>query len=116
MKLFLRILVGVGALLLVAHFLPQALVVSGWYAAFISALLIGLSNITIRPILMLLSFPITFITFGLFTVVIDAIILLFIQSFVDGFVVYGFVWAVVVAVLLAVIKSVGNKVINALLD
>lgn len=116
MKILLRLLIGAAALLLIARFLPQALTVDGWYPAIIAALLIGLSNITIRPLLLLLSIPLTLLTFGLFALVIDAALLLFISSVVEGFQVDGFLWAVVAAVLITIIKYVGNKLINAFLD
>jgi putative membrane protein len=116
MKIILRILIGAGALLLISHFLPQAIMVQGYYAAFIAALLIGISNVTIRPLLLLFSLPLTLLTFGLFTVVIDAALLLFIGSIVEGFAVYGFVWAVIVAVLLSLLKYIGNKILGMFLD
>lgn len=112
MKILLRILVGALGLLLIAYMLPQALQIAGIKAALISALLIGISNLTIRPIVLLLSLPLTLITFGLFTVVIDAVILIFVDKLVIGFTIYGFGWAVVVAILLAAIKYIGNKFIN----
>lgn len=116
MKILLRLLVGAAALLLIARFLPQALTVTGWYPAIIAALFIGISNVTIRPLLLLLSIPLTLITFGLFTLVIDAALLLFISSVVEGFQVVGFWWAIVLAFLLTVVKYVGNKLINAFFD
>lgn len=112
MKILLRILVGALGLLLIAYAFPQAMEIAGIKAALISALVIGISNLTIRPILLLLSLPLTLITFGLFTVVIDAVILIFVDKLVIGFTVSGFGWAVVVAILLAAIKYIGNKLIN----
>lgn len=111
MKILLRLLIGAGALLLIAYFLPQAMQIAGIKAALISALLIGISSITIRPILLLLSLPLTLLTFGLFTIVIDALLLVLVDKLVIGFTLASFGWALVVAVLLAVVKSIGNKVV-----
>ncbi len=111
MKILLRLLIGAAALLLIAYFLPQAMQIAGFKAAAIAALLIGITNITIRPILLLLSLPLTLLTFGLFTIVIDALLLIFVDKLIIGFTIYGFGWALIVAILLAVIKSIGNKVV-----
>lgn len=111
MKILLRILVGALALLLIAYFLPQSMQISGWYAATIASLLIGITSITIRPILLLLSLPLTLITFGLFAIVIDALLLIFVDKLIIGFTIYGFGWALIVAVLLAAIKYIANKLI-----
>ena len=111
MKILLRLLIGAAALLLIAYFLPQSMQIAGFKAAAIAALLIGITNITIRPILLLLSLPLTLITFGLFTVVIDAILLLFVDYLVAGFTLAGFGWALIVAILLAIIKSIGDKIV-----
>lgn len=112
MKILFRILVGALGLLLIAYLLPQSMEIAGIKAALISALLIGISNLTIRPILLLLSLPITLITFGLFTVVIDAVLLIFVDKLVIGFTIFGFGWAIVIAILLAFIKYLGNKLIG----
>lgn len=111
MKILLRLLIGAAALLLIAYFLPQAMQIAGFKAAAIASLLIGITNITIRPILLLLSLPITLLTFGLFTIVIDALLLVFVDRLVTGFTLASFGWALIVAVLLAVVKSLGNKVV-----
>lgn len=111
MKILLRLLIGAGALLLIAYLLPQSMQIAGFKAAAIAALLIGITNITIRPILLLLSLPLTLLTFGLFTIVIDALLLVFVDKLVIGFTLASFGWALVVAVFLAVVKSIGNKVV-----
>ena len=111
MKILLRLLVGAAALLLIAYLLPESMQIAGVKAAAITALLIGITNVTIRPILLLLSLPLTLITFGLFTVVIDALLLIFVDKLIIGFTIAGFGWALIVAVLLAAIKYIANKFI-----
>ncbi len=111
MKILLRILIGALGLLLIAYLLPQSMQISGWYAATVASLLIGIASITIRPILLLLSLPLTLVTFGLFAIVIDALLLVFVDKLIIGFTIYGFGWALMVAVLLAVIKYIANKFI-----
>lgn len=65
-------------------------VVSSFYTAAIVALILGVLNITVKPILLLLTLPITLLTLGLFTLIINAFLLWFIATFVSGFAVTGF--------------------------
>lgn len=70
--------------------------VTGWRALALSALLLGIANAVIRPVLIMLTLPLTFLTFGFFLLVINALMLLLVASVVDGFKVSGFwtaLWA-----------------------
>lgn len=89
MYLLLRWAVNAATLLLLAYYLP-GISVSGWYAAFIAALVLGLVNAVIRPILVLLTLPITILTVGLFTLVINALMFWLTSTIVKGFSVAGF--------------------------
>lgn len=89
MVLILRWIVSALSLLLVAYLIP-GFEVSGFYAALIAALILGLVNAVIRPILIILTLPITILTLGLFTLVINALMLWFVASFIDGFAIAGF--------------------------
>lgn len=111
MKTILKIIIGAGALLLIDRLIPQSMDISGFYTAALVSLLIGISSITIRPVLLLLSLPITLITFGLFALIIDAALLILIDRLVTGFTVSGFGYAVLVAFILAVVKYVSNKIL-----
>lgn len=112
MKLLLRILVGIGAVLLTAQLLPQAITVSGYYPALIVSLVIGIMSITVKPVLNIIALPINLLTLGLFSFVIDGIILYFIGSFVQGFAVAGLWWAIVAAFVIGLIKWLGHKLLN----
>ena len=76
-------------LLVVSHFVP-GFVVSGLESALIAALVIGLINGTLGLFLKIITFPLTIFTFGLFLLVINAIMLLVAAHFVRGFYVTGF--------------------------
>ncbi|MEK7083681.1 MAG: phage holin family protein [Patescibacteria group bacterium] len=89
MRLFLRWAVNAGTLLLLAYYLP-GISVSGWYAAFIAALVLGLVNAIIRPVLLFFTLPLNILTLGLLTFVINALLFWFVASFIDGFDVAGF--------------------------
>ena len=65
-------------------------------ALWISALLLGLANAIVRPVLVFLTFPLTLLTFGLFLLVVNALVLLLVAALVRGFTLRGFwtaVWA-----------------------
>jgi putative membrane protein len=96
MGLIVKLFTTVLALLLAAEFVP-GIAVDGFYTAVIVGLLLGIASITVRPLLVLLTLPITIITLGLFVFVINALILWFIASFVDGFTIDGFVPALITA-------------------
>ncbi len=89
MRLILRWIINAGTLLLLAYYLP-GITVSGWYAALIAALILGLVNAVIKPVLVILTLPVNILTLGLFTFVINALLFWFVASFVDGFFVAGF--------------------------
>ena len=89
MKILLRWFINAGVLLLLASYLP-GIVVSGWYAALITALVLGLVNALIKPLLVILTLPINVLTLGLFTFFINGVLFWFVASFIEGFSVAGF--------------------------
>lgn len=116
LKLVLRLVLSAAALVLIAH------VVRGIHVTFLSALgaavVLGLFNAFLRPIFVILTLPITLITFGLFIFVINAVLFLIAAWLVPGFVVHGFLAALLGSVLYAVagmivhgVTSVGRTLI-----
>ncbi len=101
MKMLLRF-VGTAAAVLLAAYLVPGFHVADFYTAAILALLLGVIGITIKPIIKLLTLPINFLTLGLFSLVINAAILLFLASFVQGFTIDSFVAALIGGVVIAV--------------
>ena len=89
MKILLRWLISAGALMLIAYYVP-GIAVSGFYAALVAALILGLINVLIRPLILLLTLPINILTLGLFTLVINALMFWLASSVVKGFFVAGF--------------------------
>jgi len=87
--------------------------VSGWEAAIFAAVILGLLNMTIAPLIKVLALPITCLTFGLFTLVINAAMMLLTARIVTGFEIASFLDAVILAVIFAVISSVFNSLINS---
>jgi len=109
--LLTRFLVTPVVLLAMASFFP-GVVVSGLYTALIVAVILAVINVTLKPILILLTLPINLLTLGLFTFVINALLLLFVSSFVDGFSFSGFFAAFVTALVL----SIANWLAHVLAD
>ncbi len=89
MLILLRWLINTITLLILAFYLP-GIEVSGFYAALITALVLGLINALIRPLIILLTLPINILTLGLFTLVLNALLFWFVSTIVEGFVVAGF--------------------------
>lgn len=106
-------LVGALSVMLVAETL-DTVSVSGPYIALIVALIWGFMNISIKPILIFITLPLNILTFGLFTFIINGVLLLFLASFIDGLSVDGFWWAVLAAALVAVVNWVGNGIIYSI--
>ena len=89
------------ALLAVANFVP-GIQVDGFTAALIAAFFLGLVNTLIRPLLILLTLPVTLITLGLFILMINGMLFWFVGSVLRGFVVDGFWHGVLGAVLYSI--------------
>jgi len=90
--------------LLALPYIFESIRVEGFYIALITALVLGLVNALIRPILFLLTLPINIMTLGLFTFVINGLLFWFVASFVKGFSVAGFWPAVGGAVVYSIIS------------
>jgi putative membrane protein len=110
-SLLTRILLGALALLLVANFIP-GVAITGLYPAVIAAIILGVLNAIVRPILVILTLPITIVTLGLFVFVINAALFMFAASFIDGFSVSGFIPALLGSIVVSIITAIGNKFIS----
>jgi putative membrane protein len=91
MTLLLVWLINTVSLIAVAYLMPS-IRVDSFVTALIAALVLGLVNAIIRPVLVLLTLPVTLLTLGLFIFVINGLLFWLVGSFVQGFVVDGF-WA-----------------------
>lgn len=109
MKFVIQILVVAGALLLSAYVIP-GIEVSSVYIALIAALILGLLNLVVRPILFVLTLPITIVTFGLFAFVLNALIFMFAASFIDGFGVDGFIPALLGSLVVSIASALSDKI------
>src|SRR5215208_5280377 len=102
LSLLARWLLNAAALLLIAYLYPGVRV-EGFLAAAIAALGLGLVNALIRPILVILTFPVTLLTLGLFLFVINALLFWLVAEVVPGFTVNGFLAALIGSILYSLI-------------
>lgn len=105
MHLLIRWIVNAAALMLVAYLYPGVAVTS-FAAAMVAALVLGLVNAVVRPILVLLTLPVTLLTLGLFLFVINALLFWFVAEVVQGFHVSGFGGALVGSILYSIITLI----------
>ena len=103
MSFLLQWLVSGLAIIIAAYLLPGVRV-TGFFAALVTALILGLINAFIRPVLILLTLPLNILTLGLFTLVINALLIMLAAAIVPGFAVKGFWWALLFGLVLAVIS------------
>ena len=105
LSLLARWIINAAALLLVAYLYP-GVAMESFFAAMVAALVLGLVNAFIRPLLVLLTLPVTVLTLGLFLFVINAFLFWFAAEIVQGFKVTGFVAALIGSVLYSLITLV----------
>lgn len=115
MKLILNWLLSAGALLAVAH-LYSGVVVTSFTAALIAAAVLGLLNAVVRPVLVLLTLPVTVVTLGLFLFIINALMFWATSSLLSGFEVRGFIPALIGSLIYSVLQLAIDFVLERLLS
>ncbi len=111
MGLLVRWLVLTAAIVITSY-LISGIEVSGFFSAFFAAAILGILNIFFRPILFILTLPINLLTFGLFTFVINALLLKMASGVISGFQVHGFWSAVLGALVISVVNWLLTSFIN----
>jgi putative membrane protein len=101
---FLAHLLVSAALLLLVASLVSGVRVAGWGPAFLGAIVLGLVNAFVRPVMVLLTLPLTVLTFGLFLLVINALMLWLVGALVPGIQVRGFGPALLGSLLLTLLN------------
>lgn len=101
------------SLMITAYIVP-GFAVKNLVAALVAAVILGLANAIVKPILTVLTLPITLLTFGLFLFVVNALTIWFVGNISPGFHVNGFVPALIGSIVLTVVASVLNTVLGGL--
>ena len=105
MNVIVRILVTAYIVLLLANFLG-GVYVDGFGTSIIVAIVLGLLNLIVKPLMVLFTLPVTLLTLGLFLFVINAVIILLCSELVGGFQVASFWTALLFSILLSILQSV----------
>jgi putative membrane protein len=111
MKLILRLLLTALAVVILAKVLP-GVGVDSYGTAIIVAIVLGLLNFLVKPILVLLTLPVTIITLGLFLLIVNALIILLADNLVSGFSVDSIWWAVLFSLLLSILQSILHSLLK----
>lgn len=109
--IFIRWLTTTGAILLTAYLL-SGIHVDGFLSAFLAAAMLGIFNALFRPIALLITLPINVLTLGLFTFVINALMLKMASGVISGFDVHGFGSAIVGSLMVSIISWLLNSFID----
>ena len=104
MKALIKLILGAIAVFTTSYILPGMHVKDFWTAVIV-ALVLAIVNVLIRPILVLLTFPVTIVTLGLFLFVINSLMVLLVARIVPGFVVDGFWWAMLASVVISIVSG-----------
>jgi len=108
LKILLRILITAGALLLIAKYVP-GIEVTSFGAAVIAALVLGIINVTLKPVILILTLPLTIITFGLFAFIVNIFLFWFASTFVQGFAIAGIIPAIIGALIVSVVSWLTHR-------
>lgn len=105
MSFLIKLVLSTLSVLVASYLLPGAHV-SGFFDALIVALILALFSATLKPLLIILTIPVTVFTLGFFLLVINALMIMLADYFITGFVVDGFWWALLFGVILAIVNSI----------
>ena len=111
MGILIRWIINALALLLISQ-LIQGIQVDSVFAAFIAAAVLGIINAVLRPLILILTFPITILTLGLFVFIINGFMLYLAGQLVKGFYVHGFWASIFGAIFLSLISWLANAFIS----
>jgi putative membrane protein len=111
MTIILRLLWNALGLFLIANYIP-GIRVDSFYTAVIAAVVLGLFNAVLKPVLIVLTLPITLLTLGIFSFVINAALFLFAASFIEGFAVSNFWYALLGSFLMSIVSTIGHAWID----
>lgn len=111
MSILLRWVINALTILILPYVIP-GFGVNSFYTALIVALVLGILNALVRPILVILTLPINIVTLGLFVLVINAFLIWFVSTFIKGFYISGFWPAFVAGLILTLVSWISNNSIK----
>lgn len=105
MKFLINLVLNALAIMLAAYLLP-GIQVEGFTSAIMLALVLSLLNVTIKPVLVVLTIPVSVVTLGLFLIVINAGVILLADYFIPGTNIDGFWWAILFGFIVSIVNSI----------
>ncbi len=112
MNFILKLLLSALAVVVLANILP-GVSVDSFLTAVIVAVVLSLLNFLVKPILIILTLPVTIITLGLFLLIINALIILLADYLVNGFTVNSIWWALLFSLLLSLLNSILHSLLKS---
>lgn len=112
MSFIIRVLITAAVAYGLALLFEPHIFIRSYLAALVLVVVLGILNVLVKPLLILLTLPITIVTLGLFLLVINVLIILLADWFMDGFDVDGFWWALLFSVLLSFLSSTLGRLGN----
>ncbi|MFL5730453.1 MAG: phage holin family protein [Cytophagaceae bacterium] len=112
MRFIIKFILNIIGILAVSHLLTPNIEIKDAGSAAIVVIVLAVLNMIVRPILVLLTIPVTLLTLGLFLLVINAIIVLLADYLIDGFYVNGFLWALIFSLILSAIHYVIDMIVS----
>lgn len=110
MRFIINLLITAVAVYILSMLLSPHVAISGFGTAIIFALVLGILNAIVKPLLIILTLPITIITLGLFLLIINALIILLAAKFVSGIHVDGLLWALIFSLLLSLVSTLLHRI------
>jgi putative membrane protein len=112
MRFIIKFILNIIGILAVSYFLNPNVEIKDAGSAAIVVIVLAVLNLIVRPILILLTIPVTIFTLGLFLLVINAVIVLLADYLIDGFRVNGFLWALIFSLILSAIHYVIDLIVS----
>lgn len=106
MSLVIQLLVNTLAVMITAYVLQAGVNVDSFWTALVVAVVLGIVNTFIKPIITVLTLPINFLTLGLFSLIINGLMIMLVGAIVEGFEVTNFLWAVLFSIVLSLVNAV----------
>lgn len=113
MRLLIKWLIFSFAIYAAAYLLQPGIMVADFTTALVAAIVLGLINAVIAPILLILTLPINILTLGLFTFVLNALLVMLAGNLIPGFTVAGFWYALLFSLIVSVINSILSTLVGA---
>ena len=112
MNFVLRLIISTLAVLITAYILRAGVHVNSFFTGIMVAVILGILNVSIKPLLILVALPAIVFTFGIFLLVINVIVILVADKLIDGFEVDGFWWALLFSLVMWMVQNILTMIKN----